>query len=275
MRASPGQWVLSPSRRVVGGSRTRDCRIKYPVLCPVELPRSDLAPVFIPSTEHTRPIVVRRGGGAAGLTRSAACLKRDAGGSRTHFRPGCNRPPGRLAPASLNVVGKTGTGSEVFRGACPRFSNDKRTCPRQESNLVRDVRSVACDSSTPRGRIERNPRSGRGGIRTLTPQKEAHWLATRPGQPYPDPFHRCESWPASGKWGLAPSLRDACPHFSNAGQWTAGESNPVFRFAGPASSRSTSSPTSFQRTRKSSRQDSNLRYPVCKTGVLAARRRDE
>ena len=26
---------------------------------------------------------------------------------------------------------------------------------------------------------------------------------------------------------------------------------------------------------KSSRQDSNLRYPVCKTGVLAARRRDE
>src|SRR3954468_17142967 len=26
---------------------------------------------------------------------------------------------------------------------------------------------------------------------------------------------------------------------------------------------------------ESSRQDSNLRYPVCKTGVLAARRRDE
>ena len=30
--------------------------------------------------------------------------------------------------------------------------------------------------------------SGKGGIRTLTPQG-AHWLATRPGQPYPAPFH--------------------------------------------------------------------------------------
>ena len=51
---------------------------------------------------------------------------RDAGGSRTHFKLLCRQPPGRLAPASSK-------------------------CPRQESNLVFDLRRVACESGTPRG----------------------------------------------------------------------------------------------------------------------------
>ncbi len=82
-------------------------------------------------------------------------------------------------------------------------------------------------------------------------------------------------------------------------QWTAGESNPDLRRAMPASSRWTSSPVDETRSAResnsvslpteevccrntcrpaigeSSRQDSNLRYPVRETGVFAARRRDE
>src|SRR5439155_11074499 len=45
------------------------------------------------------------------------------------LRPGCSRWPGRLAPAS-------------------RFWQ----YPRQESNLILDLRRVACASTTPRGR---------------------------------------------------------------------------------------------------------------------------
>ena len=52
---------------------------------------------------------------------------RDAGGSRTHFGPGCSRPPRREASASSQ-------------------------CPRQESNLALDLRRIGCASATPRGR---------------------------------------------------------------------------------------------------------------------------
>ena len=63
---------------------------------------------------------------------------RDAGGSRTHFKLLCRQPPCRLAPASI------------------------RKCPRQESNLVFDLRRVACESGTPRGQrlsFSTSPRS--------------------------------------------------------------------------------------------------------------------
>ena len=48
---------------------------------------------------------------------------KDAGGSRTHFRLLCRQPPCRLAPASVK-------------------------CPRQESNLVYELRGLACESGT-------------------------------------------------------------------------------------------------------------------------------
>lgn len=86
----------------------------------------------IPARDTPSPIARRRGGRAAGPTEPAACLQRDAGGSRTHFRPACNRPPGRLAPAS------------------------RRTCPRQESNLALDLRRVVCLPHTPRTFTRRN-----------------------------------------------------------------------------------------------------------------------
>jgi hypothetical protein len=98
-----------------------------------ELPRPGPAPVSNPCTEHTPPIVSRRGECAAGPTGPAACFRRDAGGSRTHFGPGCGRSPGRLAPASFS---------------------SRRECPRQESNLAFDLRKVACLRHTPRTKYQ-------------------------------------------------------------------------------------------------------------------------
>jgi hypothetical protein len=61
---------------------------------------------------------------------------RDAGGSRTRLKPLCRRLPGRLAPASFASPIK---------------------CPRQESNLVFDLRRVACIRHTPRTIITSTP----------------------------------------------------------------------------------------------------------------------
>ncbi len=55
-----------------------------------------------------------------------ASLKRNAGGSRTHYKPLCRRPPYRLAPAL-----------DAFQRS--------QKCPRQDSDLVLDLRRVACD----------------------------------------------------------------------------------------------------------------------------------
>ena len=89
------------------------------------------------------------------------------------------------------------------------------------------------------------------------------------------------------------------PSITDPAEWTAGESNPDLRRAMPASSRWTSSPIDESRYARelnpvflltkgvccrntcrpvgceSPRQDSNLRYPACKAGVFAARRRDD
>ena len=61
------------------------------------------------------------------------CFQRGAGGSRTHFKLLCRQPPCRLAPAP----------------GCQ--------CPRQESNLVFDLRMVACKSPTLRGHSFQRP----------------------------------------------------------------------------------------------------------------------
>ena len=60
---------------------------------------------------------------------------RDAGGSRTHSKLLCRQPPYRLAPASCQ-------------------------CPYQESNLVLDLRRVACESNTLQGQFHSVPRRG-------------------------------------------------------------------------------------------------------------------
>lgn len=62
-----------------------------------------------PARNTPSPTARRRGRRAAGPTRSAARLQRDAGGSRTHFRPVCSRPPDRLAPASCRSVNTLAT----------------------------------------------------------------------------------------------------------------------------------------------------------------------
>ena len=70
-----------------------------------------------------------RTGRRAPLARPYHCFQRGAGGSRTHLKLLCRQPPCRLAPA-------------------PSYQ-----CPRQESNLVFDLRTVACKSATLRGRV--------------------------------------------------------------------------------------------------------------------------
>jgi hypothetical protein len=55
-----------------------------------------------------------------------ASFPKNAGGSRTHYKPLCRRPPHRLAPAL-----------DAFQ--------EFPKCPRQDSNLVLDLRRVACD----------------------------------------------------------------------------------------------------------------------------------
>jgi hypothetical protein len=62
--------------------------------------------------------------GRAGTTE--ASLRRNAGGSRTHYQPLCRRPPHRVAPALDEL-------------------KEFQKCPRQDSDLVLDLRRVACD----------------------------------------------------------------------------------------------------------------------------------
>ena len=66
---------------------------------------------------------------------NGAFLQRDAGGSRTHWMRLCRPPPRRVTSASSNQ------------------------CPCQESNLVYDLRGVACVHHTPRTEICTRPRN--------------------------------------------------------------------------------------------------------------------
>jgi hypothetical protein len=106
------------------GNRTRNSQIYCLVLYPVELTTNRRSLRHNPCAEHTMP--TERSKQSAPLAQlRQRCLKsrsRDAGGSRTHFKLLCRQLPCRLAPASIN-----------------------KRCPRQESNLVFDLRRVACD----------------------------------------------------------------------------------------------------------------------------------
>ena len=99
------------------------------------------------------------------------------------LEPGCSRSPGRLAPAS------------------------RTKCPRQELNLVHDLRRVVCESVTPRGQdLNDVPRPGIG------PGLAASKTAVRPthsqGVAISLPFDlvQSESVPSPGvEPGLRPS----------------------------------------------------------------------
>ncbi len=118
------------------------------------------------------------------------------------LEPGCSRSPGRLAPASRNE------------------------CPRQELNLVHDLRRVVCGSVTLRGRDQDNGRSiPRPGIE---PGLAASKTAVRPthsqgaANPVPSP-------------GVEPGLRPSegrvrfrhTPRATNRVQQGCKDSNPV------------------------------------------------
>ncbi len=141
-----------------------------------------------PARDTPWPTVRRRGGRAAGPARPAACLQRDAGGSRTHFN--------RVAAGRLAVW-------------LQRRTFGPNRCPRQESNLALDLRTVACSSNTLQGRelssmpspgVEPGPRPSEGRVRSVTPRG----LTVPPGlRPRRRLFNKCSI--------LVPTLRVGTP----------------------------------------------------------------
>src|SRR5262249_19729266 len=91
-------------------------------------------------------------------------VSRDAGGSRTHVKQFCGLPPCRLATASPSVCHAfaafnllTESNRKRAAKACPPgcSKSEVKKCPRQELNLVYDLRRVACRHHTPRTVLER------------------------------------------------------------------------------------------------------------------------
>ena len=74
---------------------------------------------------------------SAGWRFGSASAAKVAGGSRTHLRRICSPPPDRQAPATSLL--------------------DQTACPRQESNLVLDLRRVACHPPHPEDEISLVP----------------------------------------------------------------------------------------------------------------------
>lgn len=101
------------------------------------------------------------------LKSPVSCLRRDAGGSRTHWMRLCRPPPRRVTSAS------------------------SIQCPCQESNLVYDLRRVACVHHTPRTnntppRNRTSPDCFEGSHASSTPA--GHEPVSRPGiEPGPGP----------------------------------------------------------------------------------------
>ena len=89
---------------------------------------------------------------------------KDAGGSRTRLELLCRQSPCRLASASQ--TGQSGEATDQRRSVRVLWSLASGLlpiqCPRQELNLVLDLRRVGCESGTPRGQIrgdQASPRS--------------------------------------------------------------------------------------------------------------------
>ncbi len=118
------------------------------------------------------------------------------------LEPGCSRSPGRLAPAS------------------------RKGCPRQELNLVLDLRRVVCESVTLRGRDgKRIPRPG------IEPGLAASKTAVRPIHsrgavgPVPSPGVEPGPRPSEGRVRFRHT-----PRATNEGQQGCKDSNPVGEF---------------------------------------------
>ena len=103
---------------------------------------------------------------------NGACFQRDAGGSRTHTKPLCRRPPYRLAPTSIpfrfNELRMSSPGFEP--GPRPSQSRVRSTTlrgrskhirdqyPAEDSNLVRQLRRLPCVQHTRRARSQQKSR---------------------------------------------------------------------------------------------------------------------
>lgn len=90
-----------------------------------ELPQPDATLVPSPVREHSAPIAVGEAGAplAGGIgrlheTRCGHSAAKDAGGSRTHLKPVCSRPPHRRAPASSDVLARSRTWPSTFAESC-------------------------------------------------------------------------------------------------------------------------------------------------------------
>ena len=97
---------------------------------PTELTSLDTTIGQNPCTEHTPPTASSRGQGSVRRWPGRIIASKRRRWESNPLEPRCSRSPCRLAPA-LSFV----------------------QCPRQESNLVFDLRRVACKSATLRGRF--------------------------------------------------------------------------------------------------------------------------
>jgi hypothetical protein len=98
-----------PSKRVFGprfgtGFEPVTARVQSGAL-PTELTSIDTSPDQNPLAERPPPTAPfgDRAARAAGRGRHR-CFRKDAGGNRTHLKPGCSRLPGHWAPASSILV---------------------------------------------------------------------------------------------------------------------------------------------------------------------------
>ena len=116
---------------------------------------------------------------------NSACLSRDAGGSRTHWMRFCRPPPHRVTSASMLFI------ATCRKKGCDKTSASARIClqsihprpvlsrilkrPCQESNLVYDLRRVACFRYTSRTNDSRaRPRCSTAIIIRKHPAEESN-----------------------------------------------------------------------------------------------------
>lgn len=123
---------------------------------------------------------------------------RDAGGSRTHFKLLCRQPPRRLAPASTQV-----SPPGIEPGPRPsqsrmRIRHNPRTVlihqhPAEESNLVRQIRSLPCFPSHSQGIANKHERKDSNPVRqfwrlSALPGAHSHRESRRGDDGYPKGF---------------------------------------------------------------------------------------
>jgi hypothetical protein len=158
------------------------------------------------------------------------------------LEPGCSRSPGRLAPAStkecprqeLNLVHdlrrvvcesvtlrgrdqaesparESNSALRLRRPPCARHTREEQLeeYPCQESNLVHDLRTIACESGTLQGRKQKLSRGAR--IRTLCASFGGSLLSQEHAPVVIGTRERCRRWLMPGR---APAHGpETCPSF--------------------------------------------------------------